>query len=382
MAAAVSVATSASVAATTSKGYHDHFDEYKGRNLTQQEIQMLKNHQRQMEEHQGHEQQHAQMAFILITALITSQIAILSWKKFHPRSFNWATLIGLWIIPPLIGLRSGSYRYLFFWALYSVANSFIVKRAYESPLSSSTPGLVYNWYAWIYSISYAIGIFGYAIVAAAFFHIPALLFGVDIEGESLIVQRGIVLIFYGLYFGTLSRDFVERLSDRMATKIGYYNPKGIPHKQLHQDVCAICGESTGLLDSTAAATAARPRKGPIEIGASSLAEPNNPATIWAQLLRSGYRLGVGLLGDDGKLHKLTCDHTYHESCIRGWTIIGKKDCCPYCKEKVDLQDFSRNPWDTTQILYLNLLDALRYMVVWNPIILIIVHFIFNVFGYK
>jgi hypothetical protein len=35
----------------------------------------------------------------------------------------------------------------------------------------------------------------------------------------------------------------------------------------------------------------------------------------------------------------------------GWTIIGKKDCCPYCKEKVDLKAFSRHAWDTTVSIY-------------------------------
>jgi hypothetical protein len=27
-------------------------------------------------------------------------------------------------------------------------------------------------------------------------------------------------------------------------------------------------------------------------------------------------------------------HLFHEFCIRGWTMIGKKDVCPYCSEKV------------------------------------------------
>eukprot|EP01043_Picozoa_sp_COSAG02_P058744 COSAG02_NODE_7362_length_3047_cov_4.165875_2_plen_64_part_00 len=31
---------------------------------------------------------------------------------------------------------------------------------------------------------------------------------------------------------------------------------------------------------------------------------------------------------------LNCRHRYHEFCIRGWMIVGKKDTCPYCNEKV------------------------------------------------
>jgi RING finger protein 121 len=49
---------------------------------------------------------------------------------------------------------------------------------------------------------------------------------------------------------------------------------------------------------------------------------------------------------------------------------------------VDMNAFKKNPWDTAQILYLNLLDALRYLLVWNPVVFVIVHFIFVIFGFK
>lgn len=35
---------------------------------------------------------------------------------------------------------------------------------------------------------------------------------------------------------------------------------------------------------------------------------------------------------------------FHEFCIRGWCIVGKKQTCPYCKEKVDLKRMFRNPY--------------------------------------
>lgn len=49
-----------------------------------------------------------------------------------------------------------------------------------------------------------------------------------------------------------------------------------------------------------------------------------------------------------------CSHTavpslnsiprFHEFCIRGWCIVGKKQMCPYCKEKVDLKRMFSNPY--------------------------------------
>ena len=37
-----------------------------------------------------------------------------------------------------------------------------------------------------------------------------------------------------------------------------------------------------------------------------------------------------------KRKRLACGHSFHDFCIRGWCIIGKKQTCPYCKEKVRL----------------------------------------------
>ncbi len=136
-----------------------------------------------------------------------------------------------------------------------------------------------------------------------------------------------------MYFGTLGRDFVDRLSERMASTIGFYAKEGFPARHLPSNTCAICGQSTQ---------------------------------------------GIGTEG----LFVLECSHAFHPLCIRGWTIIGKKDMCPCCKEKVNLSSFKTNPWDTAQILYLNLLDALRYLLVWNPVVFLMVHFIFKVFHFQ
>ena len=35
--------------------------------------------------------------------------------------------------------------------------------------------------------------------------------------------------------------------------------------------------------------------------------------------------------------QLTCGHEFHEFCVRGWCIVGKKQTCPWCHEKVDLK---------------------------------------------
>lgn len=79
-------------------------------------------------------------------------------------------------------------------------------------------------------------------------------------------------------------------------------------------------------------------------------------------------------------YKLPCDHTFHEFCIRGWCIIGKKQTCPYCKEKVDLKHIFSNPWERPHVLYGQLLDWIRWLVAWQPFILMIVQGINWVLG--
>ena len=86
----------------------------------------------------------------------------------------------------------------------------------------------------------------------------------------------------------LSRDFVEICTDRMTSTLGYYSKDGFPRKHLRANICAICG---------------------------------------------GAATGIGEKGEqptpNQKVFQLGCRHVFHDDCIRGWCLIGKKDVCPY-----------------------------------------------------
>mmetsp|Transcript_20710 Transcript_20710/g.26937 ORF Transcript_20710/g.26937 Transcript_20710/m.26937 type:complete len:147 (-) Transcript_20710:231-671(-) len=76
------------------------------------------------------------------------------------------------------------------------------------------------------------------------------------------------------------------------------------------------------------------------------------------------------------LFKLKCNHSFHERCLRGWTIVGKQHSCPYCAEPVDLSFvIGSSPWQKQSLLWVRLLDAARYLIVWHPIILAFAHFV-------
>lgn len=74
-------------------------------------------------------------------------------------------------------------------------------------------------------------------------------------------------------------------------------------------------------------------------------EPNVCAVCGNPLLVSEHEEGVL-----ENTYKLSCEHVFHEFCIRGWCIVGKKQTCPYCKEKVDLKKMFRNPYPFERVL--------------------------------
>lgn len=50
--------------------------------------------------------------------------------------------------------------------------------------------------------------------------------------------------------------------------------------------------------------------------------------------------------------QLACKHLFHSHCIQGWTMVGKKDCCPTCMEKVDLRELYKDrPWETSNLTW-------------------------------
>uniref|UniRef100_A0A8C7X302 Ring finger protein 175 n=1 Tax=Oryzias sinensis TaxID=183150 RepID=A0A8C7X302_9TELE len=100
----------------------------------------------------------------------------------------------------------------------------------------------------------------------------------------------------------------------------YYSKGGMPSRSLSSDICAVCGQRI-LVDVEE----------------------------------------EGFIEDT---YQLSCGHIFHEFCIRGWCIVGKKQTCP---------PYFAPYWEKTHVLYGQLLDWLRYLVAWQPIIIGVVH---------
>ncbi|XP_014599505.1 PREDICTED: RING finger protein 121 isoform X3 [Polistes canadensis] len=230
----------------------------------------------------------------------------------------------MWLVPFGLSLINRWWRFIFLWLVSSCITGLVVRKAIQKPIQGTTPRLVYKWFYFVYKLSYVLGLIGYVIMLATFF-------GLNIVFDAkpaVWIDYGVLFLFYGLYFGVLGRDVAEICADKMASHVGYYTPGSMPTRTLEPGVCAVCGN---------------------------------------RLLVSEHEEGV-----IENTYKLSCEHVFHEFCIRGWCIVGKKQTCPYCKEKVDLKKMFRNPWERPHVLYGQLLDSIRWLVGWQPLILFLV----------
>jgi len=217
------------------------------------------------------------------------------------------------------------------WSLYSIATGFVFYKAIESrSIDKMVPKQVYRWFIGAFRTSVGVGVTGYGLLLLE-------IFGAGMMAGPLFDPGfAIILIWYGLYFGILTRDCAEVASDRMAARLGAGKKMAVSVRD-----CALCGGE----------------------------------------LRDGMRhVGNENLENVEKSVQLSCKHIFHPDCIRGWLIVGKKDSCPACNEKVDLRKlYANKPWETRNLSWIQMLDLVRYMVVWQPTIMTGLHIIFHIF---
>jgi hypothetical protein len=248
--------------------------------------------------------------FVMLCVVVCSQLGLSLWKQHHSKSFHFVTLIGLWLIPFFWSIAAHLWRMLSVWTIYSLFTLFVLYRATRQPLARSTPRLVYSWFSIMHKVCYTGTVLSLVLL-------------------NFIPSVAIYLIFYGLYYGVLGRDCAQVSTEWMASKLGYYSKEGMPSRVLAHNICAICDD----------------------------------------VLFKNVRLGDDDTHNE-TVFTLSCGHQFHESCIRGWCVVGKRDTCAFCHEKVNVrQTFSSNPWETQGLLWGVILDVIRYLIVYNPLII-------------
>ena len=72
--------------------------------------------------------------------------------------------------------------------------------------------LVYRWFLFIYQATYVLGIVGYLILLLMFTGLGLIL---PVHPDT-IMELGVTLVFYGVYFGVMGRDCAELCVDYMS----------------------------------------------------------------------------------------------------------------------------------------------------------------------
>ncbi|EIE27720.1 hypothetical protein COCSUDRAFT_6996, partial [Coccomyxa subellipsoidea C-169] len=247
-----------------------------------------------------------------------AQSGLFWWKKKHKRSYELVTLLGLWIVPAVISFHFRFWRFLGVWTIYSGITLYMLSLCSVGRMERSTPRRVYKWFSSIYMLSVGLGVLGYVLMAV----VGSLEVGGGGSQQLVPGLHGLcaMLLWYGLYFGVLGRDCAEVAADRMASLIGMQRQMAVSVRS-----CGICG---------------------------------------------GDLQDFGVVGNGASV-QLGCKHCFHPDCIRGWTIVGKKDTCPTCLEKVDMRKiFAGRPWESRNLTWIQMLDSIRYLIVWNPVLLL------------
>ncbi|XP_064482329.1 E3 ubiquitin ligase Rnf121-like isoform X2 [Ornithodoros turicata] len=212
-------------------------------------------HARMHEKHRGHERMHAYMILILLVSVVVAQVVLVQWKKRHFSSYQRVSMVGMWIVPLAMSCYSHWWRFVFIWSVFTVLTCIVVSWALRKPIARTTPRWVYKWFYVVHMKSYALGVVGYIIVM------------MTLLGVNLIFQAkpqtwmdiGLLMLFYGLYFGLLGRDISEIITDRMACTIGI--PRVLHSRLVHRgkeaDLSLLQGKGgpqTYFLPSMAKAT--------------------------------------------------------------------------------------------------------------------------------
>jgi RING finger protein 121/175 len=309
-------------------------------------------------EHAGHSTLHRQLVWMILALMFASQMGLVYWRRSHPRSFRRVTLLGAWLAVPLLAIATRAFWLLLsLWLVYTLLAARLVARALRVPLDKHTPRDVYTFFLAVFRLSQGVAGVGYVILCIEFM-MPAF-----IPLIGMVAWLALQLIGVGLYFGLLCRDTAELCCDAMSASLGYgtFVAKGkrargkgdddddaaaadLPRRALQSNVCGICSlPLANLRDASGGAAVA------------------DDAT-------------------DEPVVELNCKHRYHEACVRGWTLVGKKDVCPQCGEKVAYgESITVHPWQRTSVLWAQCLDAIGLLVVWNPLIILSLQAVIYVF---
>ncbi|KAA3672555.1 RING finger protein 121 [Paragonimus westermani] len=103
------------------------------------EEQMRIKHLKLHEMHRGHEEMHLEMFIIAMVSLFVCQVLLMTWKKYHFKTYQFATLIAMWTVPFVYSLFARFPRFIVIWFLFSLITGSMVYMASKKRISTTTP---------------------------------------------------------------------------------------------------------------------------------------------------------------------------------------------------------------------------------------------------
>ena len=319
-------------------------------------------------EHGGHAHVHDERSdaiafYAMVFGMVGMQLLLRWWQRTRPRSFALVSLMLLWIIPFATAIVSRFWRFPIAWLAYSAVAAYFVRMARERPLRATTPKKVYRFFEVAYAATTRLAAVGYICA------IVVLTPGIASKFTFAIMDLLLHAVIYGVYFGVVTRDLAELAAETMASSLGYSKKDdGDSARPVPRGLCALCGEDLlpagGEEEGGDARQQLRALEEPVRAPSVALG-PTNAAPVPVAAPRT-VRLAVG---GGSVIYKLECGHIFHGPCILGWCVVGKKGTCPCCLERVDLRAVVGDTmWARSSLLWTQLMDFVRYGVVWVPMV--------------
>ncbi|TBU19173.1 hypothetical protein CWI42_030470 [Ordospora colligata] len=222
------------------------------------------------------------------------------WKRLNRKTHDICVFLILLLFPPGFLVYAGSYFLPGIWAGFVGFILISCFKMLKSQHDKDAMRRIYAIFKRLFIISNS-GIFvGQALTFITFY----------VSIRYLMHSLSVLLFF--VYFGLLSRETIFFLSETMAVSTGFYSKEGVPGKGNNNSLCMIC---TKRFD------------------------------------------GVE------KIHTLGCGHSFHEDCIKGWCLLGKKLFCPYCKSKVVSSTLPPELWHKAEVWFYPLINTMRSFII-------------------
>ncbi len=224
------------------------------------------------------------------------QFLLAIWKKLHGASYKILQVFLVLSFPFFLFYFTGDYIILGFWMFYICLIVFCMMKIHMSHMTYKIPKRIFKIFKNIFFITNIAMLLGHLFIFLSFFVFIST------------VKYSFRFFIYSVYISVLSREIILNLSHIMVSKSGYFSKEGCPSISDTTGLCMICTEN---------------------------------------------------FSEKHSIISLQCNHSYHEECIRGWSIIGQNNFCPYCKNGIDKAFFKLDFWDKIDLPFKPLMNFVR-----------------------